>query len=1064
MNERNEHFRIKAVSPLLFIFWCAFCGATFTNAQTPAAEATSLEPHSPIDRELKGGQTDVYKFHLAAGEFLHLIVDQNGVDVEVGLLKPDGKSMVDIDGPSGRFGPEEIAVIGDMTGDYRVQVISPNKTAPAGRYKISIEALRPPTEADRQRVAAEGAFVEMMRLSSQRTPAARKAAIEKCQESLKFFQAVGDTYRQAWIMHQILLLYAQSGEFRKARDYGTPILPLFEAVKDDVGRSSTLNILGGMSDILGDPQGALRYYGEALALARATKDQFVEANVLNNIGKIYNDIADWQKSIDYYNQALSLFRTIENQRLQAITLHNIGVALVGLGEADRALETLQQALALRRAVGDKGGEADTLTSIGYVYNSRGMSEKALELYTQALPLRVAVGDRRGEGITLDQIGIAYAAEGQLTKALEYHQQALERHRAAKSPRTEAVALGNIGHVYNLLGQPRKAVEFNNQALTIFRDIGDRQNEARMLEDIAFAERSDGQFAEALSHLDEALNLIEAVRSTAGAIQSRSSYFASQHGAYELYIDLLMQLHRKDPTAGYDAKGVQASERMRARSLIELLTEANVNIRQGIDPALITRERELGQTLNAKAQRQIQLRAAKGSQEEIDTLDREVNALEVEYQQVQASIRKVSPAYAALTQPRPLTLREIQKQLDPNTLLLEYSLGDERSYLWTVSQNGFNSYELPGRQQIQQSARNVYELLTARSANNPGETASQKRERLAQADSLLIDAAADLGRMVLGPAAGELGNKRLFVVADDALQYVPFSVLPAAGGKNVNTLSQNRSLVLDHEIVSLPSISALAVQRQSLAGRKPGVNAIAVIADPVFSADDDRLKAGVPKVPMTPASIDTSTTRRLEYTPDGSAGNLVIRRLLFTRQEAEQILAVAPRSSNLEALDFKADRATATSGELGRYRYVHFATHGYLDSQRPDLSAVVLSLIDKNGNPQDGFLRAHDIYNLKLSADLVVLSACQTGLGKDIKGEGLVGLTRGFMYAGARRVVVSLWNVNDKATAELMQRFYSGMLRENLTPAAALRKAQNELARDPQWHSPYYWAAFVLQGD
>ena len=167
---------------------------------------------------------------------------------------------------------------------------------------------------------------------------------------------------------------------------------------------------------------------------------------------------------------------------------------------------------------------------------------------------------------------------------------------------------------------------------------------------------------------------------------------------------------------------------------------------------------------------------------------------------------------------------------------------------------------------------------------------------------------------------------------------------------------------------------------------------------------------------------------------------------------------------MRALDFSANRSIAMSGELSKYRYVHFATHGYLDTIRPGLSAIVLSLIDEQGNAQDGFLRTHDIYNLKLPAELVVLSACETGLGKDVKGEGLVGLTRGFMYAGARRVVVSLWNVNDKATADLMANLYRGMLRSNKTPAASLREAQIEMLRQKQWRSPYYWAAFVIQGE
>ncbi|HYK19146.1 MAG TPA: CHAT domain-containing protein, partial [Pyrinomonadaceae bacterium] len=198
---------------------------------------------------------------------------------------------------------------------------------------------------------------------------------------------------------------------------------------------------------------------------------------------------------------------------------------------------------------------------------------------------------------------------------------------------------------------------------------------------------------------------------------------------------------------------------------------------------------------------------------------------------------------------------------------------------------------------------------------------------------------------------------------------------------------------------------------------------------------------------------------------GSAkGQLSIPRLPFTRQEADRILAIAPAGSSLKALDFRANRSIATSGELSKYRYVHFATHGYLDTTRAGLSAIVLSLIDEQGKPQDGFLRVHDIYNLKLPAELVVLSACETGLGKDVKGEGIEGLMRAFMYAGARRVVVSLWNVNDKGTAELMQRLYAGMLRSHKTPAAALRAAQIEMLRSAQWQSPYYWAAFVMQGE
>ena len=1087
MSKHVNHNSPRRARVFLLVFLCLYFPAISATGQVGTNELIPLNPGVPVTRELHGGQSEAFAIQLDSGQFLRLAVEQIGIDVTLNLLDPASRVVVNLDGPNGRYGPEEIAVAAESSGTYRLEVRSPNATAAVGQYRISIIDLRPPTVADRERIAAESLYVEaIMKLQPQRTAVARLAAIEKYQQSLVFFRAAGDVYRRAWIMHTIVLLYAQTGEFRKAFDLANQTLPLFRTVSDALGEASTLNFLGGMADVLGDPQGALSHYNDALIRTRASNNQITEASVLNNIGKIYNDLADWQRSIEYYNQALPLLRSTGNKRIEGITLHNIGVAYAGLGEADRSLDLFQQALILRRAVADKAGEADTLTSIGYVENSIGRSQEALAVYNQALPLRQVVGDRRAEGTTLDHIGIAYASMGDPTRALEYHQQALERHRAAQSPRTEAIALGNIGHVYNLLNEPQRAIDFYNQALSIFSNLGDLQNEAKMYEGIARAERNLRNPTAALKHINAALNLIERVRSTAGAQQARSAYLASRHGAYELYIDLLMQMHRADPSAGHDAKALQASERVRARSLIEMLNEARIDFRKGVDPALIAQERKIGQTLNAKAQRQVQLRSQKdGSLEEIANLGREIGALEDEYQQVQAAIRKNSPMYASLAQPQPLTVKEIQDQLDPDTLLLEYSLGEKRSFVWAVTATSLRSYELPPRDEIDKNARKVYELLSARSIAKPNENPIAKKARLALLDSVFAETTATLSRQVLEPLANELGDKRLLIVADGSLQYVPFAALSVVRADSINSTSKNtgdaparsgrkgirvssdaaayRPLVLDHQIISAPSATALAVQRTNLAGRKPAAKAVAVIADPVFSAADERL-AGVGPPEGPPPGSDDNTSRILEHTVDGDAWKLSIRRLRFTRQEADQILAVAPNSSNLRALDFDATRVSGTADVLSQYRYVHFATHGYLDTQRPSLSAIVLSLVDQQGKPQDGFLRAHDIYNLNLPAELVVLSACQTGLGKDIKGEGLVGLTQGFMYAGARRVVVSLWNVNDKATADLMTRFYRGMLRENLTPASALRAAQIEMWKQKQWQSPYYWAAFTMQGE
>jgi CHAT domain-containing protein len=461
-------------------------------------------------------------------------------------------------------------------------------------------------------------------------------------------------------------------------------------------------------------------------------------------------------------------------------------------------------------------------------------------------------------------------------------------------------------------------------------------------------------------------------------------------------------------------------------------------------------------------------------------------------------------------------------LDEESLLLEYALGDDNSYLWAVTKTGMTSYTLPKRSEIEKLARPVYELLTARQPK-PHELPQQYRLRVKEAEAQYWDQAASLSQLVLGPVADQLGNRRLLIVAEGALQYVPFGALPkpqpeGKGGKHSQGSRSDEGmaawtpLIVDHEILSLPSASVMDVLRRETKERKPAPKAVAVLADPVFEADDPRIKAARPQAgrtvalpelseapigygsknekskPLVPgvltarisrasgpqrasmfasrrgAMYPVSDMQRAVRDVGLSRDGLSVPRLLSTRQEANAIMSVSPPEISMMALGFQASRATATSSELSQYRIVHFATHGLLNSEHPELSGLVLSLIDEQGKHQNGFLRLHDIYNLNLPADLVVLSACNTALGKDVRGEGLVGIVRGFMYAGAARVVSSLWKVDDEATAELMKGFYRRMFQENMPPAAALRAAQVEMWKQKQWRSPYYWAAFVLQGE
>jgi len=581
----------------------------------------------------------------------------------------------------------------------------------------------------------------------------------------------------------------------------------------------------------------------------------------------------------------------------------------------------------------------------------------------------------------------------------------------------------------------------------------------------------GRLDEAKIHIEQSIALFEFIREHAGSADSQSSFVANFFEFYDLYVDVLMRLHATDPRGGNDLTALAFTEKVKLRSLVALLAQGRVDLRQGIDVALLERERKINERITAQLDDLAKLLKGRFTSKQKSSAERELDALKSELGQVRAQIAARNSRYESLTAPQPLSIKEIQQVLDDNTVLLEYELGKKRSYLWAVTPDRVLSYQLPAKEKIEAQARHVYELLTARQPD-PKLTVGRQRAREVTADVQYKTDARVLSKMLLEPVAAQLGTKRLLIVADGALQYLPFAVLPSP----TETTGDPRPLILDHEIVNLPSASVLAALRRDLFDRKPAPKTIAVLADPVFEVNDARVKLSLAShkslrgrqnqtaQTAVASSVTTSTLNRALTSVRGGDGNVNLQRLLFSRDEAKAILSLTPQQSNLEALDFLANRKLAMSDELSRYRIVHFSTHGLLDSRHPELSGLVLSLVDEAGRPQEGFLRLHEIYRLRLNADLVVLSACQTGLGKEVRGEGLIGLVRGFMYAGAPRVIASMWEVDDAATTELMKSFYKGVLQEKLTPAAALRAAQIEMLKKSHWQSPYYWGAFVLHGE
>jgi len=823
---------------------------------------------------------------------------------------------------------------------------------------------------------------------------------------------------------------------------------------------------------LGEKQKALDYYNNALPILQDTGNTGVEAITLVNIGLVRDSIGEKQKALGFYQRALPLLRTAHDRGGEAVTLNNIGYLYDSIGEQQKALAYLGQALPILQELGDHRVEAITLNNIGYVYSALDEEQKALDYYNRALPVLRVVGDRRMEAITLNNIALVQKVIGDNRKALDFFNQALELRRVVSDRSGEAITLSDIGSVYALLAEPQKALDFYKGALQLSRAVQDRSTEASVLRRIAMVKRDRGELAEARVNLEDALTIVEHLRTRIAGQELRGSYFASVHQFFESYIDVLMRLHRLNPAGGYDALALQAAERSRARTLLDSLAEARSNIRQGIASELLERERALQQKLDVTAEKQARFLSSNHTDEQAIDVKNETEGLLIQYQEVEAEIRSSSPRYAALTQPVPLSLKEIQQQvLDSDTLLLEYALGDQKSYLWAVTPSAVNSFELRPRVEVEAATRRVYELLTARDKHVKFEKPDEQHARIAKADADYASASAALSQMLLGPVASQLEKKRLLIVSDGALNYLPFGALPSAFARGI---SDPRPLIVDHEIVSLPSASALSVLRRELIGRAPVAKTLAVVADPVFEKDDERVKvtktghrrnAGPKRSIEMRSTTDPAKGEALRSTRQSDSDEVTqIHRLPFTRREAEEILAMVPEGDRFAALDFDASRATATNPALGQYRYVHFATHGFLNASHPELSGIVLSLVNRQGAEQDGFLWAHEVYNLHLPAEMVVLSGCRTGLGKEIKGEGLVGLTRGFMYAGSARVLISLWDIDDEASAELMAHLYKAILKEHMTPAAALRTAQLKVSNDKRWQKPYYWAAFVLQGE
>jgi CHAT domain-containing protein/tetratricopeptide (TPR) repeat protein len=869
-------------------------------------------------------------------------------------------------------------------------------------------------------------------------------------------------------------VYYYRGDLPRAKDYFNRALGLHLAAGDRRGQALAHLNLGYACSDSGALHNSLAQLAQSLNLWKAVDDAKGEALVNAARGLVLSFRGEKQNAFDAYNTALQQFRTIGDLQGEAAALNSSGKAYEDLNEPQLALDHYSRALKLFEQSLNRDAEAVTLYYLGRVNRALGDDTRALECYEHCLSLSRALGKHRIENYALVDIASIEASKGNEHNALRGFGKALNFYRQVKDTRGQAHLFNNIGDVYLSLAEYQKARSSYQKALTLSREVEDQRGEASMLYKVARAEHAIGDLKQALTDVVAAVRINESLRVKVGRQDLRSSFFASAHDQFGLYIELLMQMHEQQPSAGFAARAFEVSESARARTLLEILANADLDVRKDVAPELLERERLIEDSLAAKAQSQIAIGTDSGRDSEANKLEEETRWLTSEYQKVRGLVTEQGLHKAAFVEPQPLHLSEIQTGLlDDDTILLEYYLGERKSYLWAVTSTSLNSYELPPRREIEDLARETYQLLSAsRAVAGSEQKPISSPDSSSAVDESYWHKAGTLSDILLGRVAAELGHKRLLIVPDSSLQYIPFDALPspAAATANVSPATaasaQDRSLlplVVNHEIVNLPSISTLAALRRRATHPEPAHKMVVVLADPVFEADDPRFQLHGAKQQASEADpLDTVQLRSSLRDIDESAGGL--SRLPFTFLEAKSIMAVAPEDERAIISGFAANRQLVVNGGLHDYRIVHFATHGVINCRHPELTGIVLSMLNERGEHQNGFLQLHDIYKLDLSANLIVLSACRTGLGKDIRGEGLVGLTQGFFHSGANSMVSTLWTVDDRASAELMKYFYSGMLKQGLTPATALREAKLKIWQERRWQSPYYWAGFVLQGE
>ncbi len=958
-------------------------GIAVASSQIVQSSSPKLEPARIIEDSLPPGESRTYSLDVPAGQFVRVEILRRDTDMKLAVVTPEGVRI-------GRPQLQRLCWTTTAAGTYQVEVQSPPAGYKPVQYAIVVSEQRPSLAGDEGTVRAQQKLLDGVKLEGGRA--------EERQQALAAFEE------------------AQ----RLSHDSG-----------DVKGECDALLLQSDLVFNLGDLNRASSTAGQAMQLAHQAGDHWLEAEGLANLTRVKLDEQHFDESLYTGNHAIELYQGVHDRQGEHVVLENLAAVYGAFGEYGTATELLERVLAFARATGNQEGELYTLSSLASANRELGNLQEALTYKKQALEVARAAGLTKVEGFFLADLGVIQEDLGQLDLAMESYRASLAFSQRVGSTWREARARHLIGVLYQRQGNHAAAREWVEASLPGLRAAKQTGEEASALADLARIDRSEGNLSAAEAHIEAALDLYEATRRRIPTEELRASFVAGQFKNYELAVDVQMELHRAQPGAGFDRVAFATSERARAKSLLDLLQRGSQDLNADADPKLLERQEALEADLKKASEQQLSLLGRQHTRDEVSRAEAEVGHLIQALTSARAETRASSQRLSSIAPPHTISVADVQRSLlDDDTALVEYFMGEARSFAWIVTRSSLRVVGLPGRKRIESLARAAYKQL---STNSPARGA----------------AVLSLSRLVVTPVERGL-PKRILVVPDGILHYIPFGAL---------ALSTGELLIARHTVVCLPSASTLEAIRRTSASRERASQLAAILADPVYSEDD-------PRVPRRSRFTGKTafSTREIVQRSASEVGLLRFDRLYASRKEANIIRALAANEPVLRALDFDASRETAMGTDVAGARIIHFAAHGLLNPSHPELSGLVLSLVDEQGRRRNGFLSMRDVFDLRLRADLVVLSACETALGADVRGEGLVGLTRAFMYAGSPRVVASLWKVPDLATAELMKRFYQGLLGKKLAAAAALREAQLAIRGDPRWKAPYYWAGFTLQGE